>query len=138
MKKIIGFLFAIVLFTSCSKQDNFIEPNNSSSNNQLFYRDAHLAIQSFTVSNTNTSAVQVDFSTLYEKNISKIEIMSGETPNYLCAIYTVNLTINSAQLKSYSFADTKTSSSTAYYMIKYTLTNGDFGFTNVLKFQRNK
>ncbi|HNE93670.1 MAG TPA: hypothetical protein PKZ66_06090, partial [Chitinophagaceae bacterium] len=86
----------------------------------------------------NSNSIQIDFSTLYEKNISKIEIMSGETPNYLCAVYTVNLTINSAQLKNYSVTDSKTSSSTAYYMIKYTLNNGDFGFTNVIKYQRNK
>ncbi|HNL82451.1 MAG TPA: hypothetical protein PKG56_03605 [Chitinophagaceae bacterium] len=138
MKKVLVFLFSIILFTSCSKQDNFIEPTNSTTGNQLFYRDAHLAIQSFTLSGTNNNSIQIDFSTLYEKNISKIEIMSGETPNYLCAVYTVNLTINSAQLKNYSVTDSKTSSSTAYYMIKYTLNNGDFGFTNVIKYQRNK
>jgi hypothetical protein len=62
--------------------------------------------------------------------------MSGETPNYLCAIYSANLSANSSQLKNYSVVENNPKGNTMYYMIRYSLANGDWGYTNVLKFQR--
>jgi len=137
MKKLFGLLLTIILFTSCSKSDNFVAPTEETTN-QFFFKDANLAIPSIVATANTGSSINIDFSTLYEKNITKIELMSGETPNYLCAIFTVNININSSQLKNYHVVDTNPKSSTMYYMVRYTLANGDWGYTNVLKFQRNK
>ncbi|MBX2931631.1 MAG: hypothetical protein KF781_06790 [Chitinophagaceae bacterium] len=137
MKKLFGLLLTIILFTSCTKQDNFIAPTEDN-NSQLFFKDANLAVRSILATASTNASIKIDFSTLYEKNITKIELMSGETPNYLCAIYTVNITINSSQLKNYSTIEDNPKSQTMYYMIRYTLANGDWGYTNILKFQRNK
>lgn len=137
MRTIFSLLLSIILFTSCSKKDNFITPVEDN-NNQLFFKDANLAVRSISATSYINSSVKIDFSTLYEKNITKIELMSGETPNYLCAIYTVNLSINSTQYKTYSTIENNPKGATVYYMIRYTLANGEWGYTDVLKFQRNK
>lgn len=137
MKKFLQFTLLVVLFTSCSKQNDLIEPaSDITVANQLFFQDVNLAVYAIKASNNNSTGVKIDFSTLYEKNISKLELMSGETPNYLCAIHTENLSANSTQLKSYQVIDANPKASTMYYMIRYSLKNGDWGYTNVLKFQR--
>ncbi|MCZ2223902.1 MAG: hypothetical protein LC122_09760 [Chitinophagales bacterium] len=137
MRTIFSLLLATILFTSCSKKDNFIAPAEEANNNSLFFKDANLAVRSIVATANTNSSVKIDFSTLYEKNITKLELMSGETPNYLCAIYTVNLTTNSSQYKTYSTIENNPKGATVYYMIRYTLSNGDWGYTDVLKFQRN-
>ncbi|MCU0322099.1 MAG: hypothetical protein MUE72_06740 [Chitinophagaceae bacterium] len=136
MKKILQLAIAVVLFASCSKQNDIIEPSEPIEVNQLFFKDNNLAVYSIkaVVGAANTN--KIDFSTLYEKNITKLELMSGETPNYLCAIHTVHLATNSSQLKNYSVVEDNPKSGTMYYMIRYSLANGDWGYTNVLKFQR--
>lgn len=137
MKKFLQFTLLLVLFTSCSKQNDLVEPaSDVTIANQLFFQDVNLAVYAIKASNNNSTGVKIDFSTLYEKNISKLELMSGETPNYLCAIHTENLSANSTQLKSYRVIDANPKASTMYYMIRYSLKNGDWGYTNVLKFQR--
>jgi hypothetical protein len=137
MKKILQLALVAILFASCSKQNDVIEPvDNAAVANQLFFRDVNLAVYSIKATNNSTTAVAIDFSTLYEKNITKLELMSGETPNYLCAIHSEDLSINSTQLKSYHVIDSNPKAATVYYMLRYSLANGDWGYTNVLKFQR--
>ena len=137
MKKFLQLALVAILFASCSKQNDLIEPAiDPVGANQLFFQDINLAVYSIKASNSNSTGVKIDFSTLYEKNITKLELMSGETPNYLCAIHTENLSANSTQLKSYQVIEANPKASTMYYMIRYSLKNGDWGYTNVLKFQR--
>ncbi|MCZ2299050.1 MAG: hypothetical protein LC134_06220 [Chitinophagales bacterium] len=135
MKKVLGFLFAIILFTSCSKQDNFMPQTQAETGTPLFYRDAYLAVTSFTANAVGASSIKLDFSTLYEKNISKIELLSGTTPNTLCVIYSTDINTNSSQLKNYNYIESNPKSSTMYYLIRYELNNGDWGFTDILKYQ---
>ena len=136
MKKILQLVIVAILFASCSKQNDIIEPLEPTGVNQLFFKDNNLAVYSIKAVAATGNNNKIDFSTLYEKNITKLELMSGETPNYLCAIHTVNLSANSTQLKNYSVVEDKPKSGTMYYMIRYSLANGDWGYTNVLKFQR--
>jgi hypothetical protein len=136
MKKILPLIIAITVFASCSKEASVIEPTDSTSINQLFFKDNNLAVYSISAGIGTTTSNKIDFSTLYEKNITKLELMSGETPNYLCAIYSANLSANSSQLKNYSVVENNPKGNTMYYMIRYSLANGDWGYTNVLKFQR--
>lgn len=137
MKKIVQLVIVAILFASCSKQNDIVEPLEPTGVNQLFFKDNNLAVYSIKAATvTSSNGNKIDFSTLYEKNITKLELMSGETPNYLCAIHTVNITANSTQLKNYSVVEDKPKSGTMYYMIRYSLANGDWGYTNVLKFQR--
>ena len=125
----------IVLMASCSKKNDVIVPTQEQSNSSSFFRDANLAIASMLPTNVN-GKVQIDFTTVYEKNITKIEVMAGDSPNYLCSIYQNVPTCNSSQTKSYIVTDNNPKAQTMYYMIRYSLANGDWGYTNVVKFLR--
>ncbi len=120
---------------SCSKKNDVIELVQEQTTSSSFFRDANLAIASMVASNAS-GKVQINFTTVYEKNITKIEVMAGDSPNYLCSIYQSVPTGNSTQSKSYTVIDSAPKAQTMYYMIRYSLANGDWGYTNVLKFQR--
>ena len=135
MKKALSAIAIIILMASCSKKNDVIVPTQEQSNSSSFFRDANLAIASMVPTNVN-GKVQINFTTVYEKNITKIEVMAGDSPNYLCSIYQNVPTCNSSQAKSYIVTDNNPKAQTMYYMIRYSLANGDWGYTNVVKFLR--
>lgn len=122
---------------SCSKKNDVLEPVQEQTTTSSFFRDANLAVASMTAANAS-GKVQINFTTVYEKNIAKIEVMAGDSPNYLCSIFESAPNGNSTQSKSYTVTDNAPKAQTMYYMIRYTLTNGDWGYTNVIKFQLGK
>lgn len=134
MKKVFSVIAVVVFMTSCSKNNDVIAPVEQTTTSS-FFRDANLAIASMVASNAS-GKVQINFTTVYEKNITKIEVMAGDSPSYLCSIYESVPTGNSSQAKSYIVLDNAPKATTMYYMIRYSLANGDWGYTNVLKFQR--
>lgn len=77
----------------------------------------------------DAATVTVNFATANETNIKKIEVMSGNTQNQLCTISEVDITGNSNTNVNYSVDDTNLKGSTMYYMLRYTLNSGDWGYT---------
>ena len=74
------------------------------------------------------------FTTLYEKNIVKLEILRGVTANNLCSIFKQEVSADSYAVIKYSTLDQDNNTGDAvYYMVKYTLTNGDWGYTPVFQ-----
>jgi hypothetical protein len=134
MKNLLAAVCLIVLMTSCSKQATLTEETVTNSTSALFFKDANLTVSSFTAA-TFGSYVQLNVTTLAENNISKLEIMSGDTPNTLCSIYST-ASSNSQQAKNYLVTDKSVKSSTMYYMIRYTLKNGDWGYTGLVKYTK--
>jgi len=135
MKHLIIGIFVVLGFASCSKEASTPQ-TVAEVNKAISYRDANIAISQMQASNNGKDQVSVNFTTLYEQGVAKIELMSGDSQNYLCSIYSVDLTGNSAQNKNYIISDTHPKASTMYYMVRFTLNNGDWGYTDVLKFNR--
>ncbi len=129
MKSVLGvfLFFTAVITTSCSKQAAIPEEQQNAA--QLFFKDANIAVANMKAVQNTQSSIQVSFSTLYENNIQKIELMSGCTSTTLCSIYVTGINGNSSKSKVYSFDDTHLKGKTMYYMIRYTTTNGDWGYT---------
>ncbi|HWB28453.1 MAG TPA: hypothetical protein VG738_23435 [Chitinophagaceae bacterium] len=125
MKSLIAVLSLSVILVSCSKQAQVIPQNTQ----KIFYKDGNIAVSSMTAVLKDANTVTVSFATMYETNISKIELMSGSTENQLCTIDEMSVTTNSNQPVNYAVDDTNLKGSTMYYMLRYTLTNGDWGFT---------
>ena len=78
---------------------------------------------------TNSTTVKVDFAALYANNVAKIEVMSGSSANLLCTIGEIELPGNITKTTSFSVTDTNLKGQTMYYMIRYTSTTGDWGYT---------
>lgn len=97
------------------------------------YKDNSILVTDFKAQATD-KGIEVGFTTLFEKDIVKLEILKGITTTNLCSIYQQNVTADSYSAIQYSTQDiNENKSSFLYYMVKYTLVNGDWGYTPVYK-----
>ncbi len=126
MKSLIAALSLTLFLVSCSKEAAVV---TKSSQQQLFYKDGNIAVSDMAAVQTNATTVTVRFATLYETNIQKIEVMSGNTATQLCTIGELDVTGNTNRTANYSVDDTNLKGKTMYYMLRYTLTTGDWGYT---------
>jgi hypothetical protein len=135
MKNFIPALL-LLLLTSCTTK-TFTEPKSSSqnitANTALSYKDNSISIVDFMAQQDN-NAINVTFITLYEKNIAKLEILKGLTANNLCSMYKQEISSDSFSPVKYLTSDQNNDNTdTLYYMVKYTLTDGNWGYTPVFK-----
>ena len=137
MRKILSAVAIVAVLASCSKKNDFIEVPMEQTYANNFFKDANLSVTFIELANAD-GKVKIDFGTAYEKNITKIEVMGGDSPNYLCVISTSTNNGDVTQAKSYSVIDTNPKAQTMYYAIRYTLTNGTEGYTSTFKFVRGK
>jgi hypothetical protein len=138
LKSLAIIAIVAISFTSCSQKD-VVAPvtakNNNTQTTPVSYTDQNIGISNFQASQVSASELNIDFSVLFANNVAKIEVLSGETASQLCTIYTVDVTGNTSTAKSFSVDDTNIKGSTMNYMIKFTLTNGDWGYTPVYSLQ---
>lgn len=125
MKLLIAVLSLSVILISCSKQALVIPQTTQ----KTFYKDANITVSEMSATQKDTATVTVNFATANETNIKKIEVMSGNTQNQLCTISEVNITGNSNTNVNYSVDDNNLKGNTMYYMLRYTLNTGDWGYT---------
>ena len=136
LMKSICFAFLNLTLFACNKKEITIPSQQSSSQaTAIQYKDDNVFIKDFKAVTGIDNQVSVSFSTLYEKGIKKIELMSGSTENQLCTIYLEYKNTDSFKFRSYSFADTHPKSKEVYYMIRYSMNNGDWGYTPIYKYQ---
>ncbi len=135
MKKFLFLLCFQVLLMACNKEELTPAATTQSQVAAVKYEDANISIVNFKAEKIRDSQLIVSFSTLYEKNIKKIELMTGNTPNNLCAIYHEDKSKDSFQSLEYVVVDQISKGAIIYYMIRFTLKNGDWGFTPVYKYQ---
>ena len=120
--------FVLLAFVSCSKED-VSAPKTASiqTSSPISYTSENISIAGFKATETDNS-ITVDFTTTFQKNVKSLEILRGTTPNNLCSIYKTDGNLNSFASLKYG-TDDKESASQVYYIVKYTLTNNDWGYT---------
>ena len=135
MKNLIPALL-LTLLISCTKETLTAPRSLSQSiaaNTPVSYKDNSISIVDFKAQQ-DSNAINVTFTTLYEKNVAKLEILRGVTANNLCSIYNKEISSVSFSPIKYNMSDQNNDDiNTIYYMVKYTLTNGDWGYTPVFK-----
>ncbi len=135
MKSFIPAILMIVL-VSCSKETLTAPAATSQralANVAVAYKDNSISVIDFKALQDNGS-IDVTFTTLYQKNIVKLEILKGVTANNLCSIYQQAVKADSYSSIKYTTSDGNSSNAaTLYYMVKYTMANGDWGYTPVFQ-----
>ena len=135
MKKILP-AFLLILLVSCTKESLNAPGKNVTTLNKtaaVSYKDNSISITDFKAQATANN-IEVGFTTLFEKNIVRLEILRGYTSSNLCSIYKQDITSDSYSAVRYSTSDlNENKSSSLYYMVKYTLANGDWGYTPAFK-----
>lgn len=138
MKKIaLAFSLIALLASACSKtnEDFTLPASKNESSLPVNYADASIGITDFKVTKENNGAVVVHFSTLYTQEITSIEIMKGETANYLCTFHNINPVPNSSAKTNYTVVDATHKTGEVYYMLRFLLSDGNWGYTPVFKLQ---
>ena len=134
MKKYLSIILTGVIFVSCSKKE-ISAPG--AANQNIFYKDANVAVQNLQASQTTSGTVTVSFSTAYETNITRIELMSSASTSSFCTTQGVNTSGNSASLKNYSFQDSNLKGSTMYYMLRFENNSGQWTYSDYYTVQVN-
>ena len=126
MKKLVFILLTGVGLVSCSKKD---VSSPGAANQNIFYQDANVAVENLHAVQTDPGVITVSFSTLYEKDVTRIEVMSSANTNTFCTSQGVSTTGNSSSIKEYSFQDTNIKGSTMYYMLRFENNLGEWSYS---------
>jgi hypothetical protein len=134
MKKFLSAVLAVIVLASCGK-DVCAPEQQPEISGKVFYKDGNIAIADIKGSNIG-AGVKVQFSSLYEKNVVKMELMSGPYENMLCFIHEEAIPATSLQKKNYDITEVNANSATRYYVIKYTLKSGGWVLTPAFKYDK--
>jgi hypothetical protein len=126
MKKLVFVFFTGIFLMSCSKED---VSTPGAANQNVFFKSANVEVENLQVSQVSSNTVTVNFSTVYENNIKRIELMSGASTNTFCTIQGINSDSNSQTLKKYSFQDTNVKGDTMYYLLRFEDSLGNWTYT---------
>ena len=135
MFKCILFVLSVSLCMSCSKKDLVTPETNNPVD--FFYQDSNVGVLDLEAKQSSSSLITVNFKTSYEKGITKIELMSSGDKNNFCAIQVIYTSENSTNAKTYSFDDNKIKGNPMYYLLRFTYSNGDWGYTPYYSIQLN-
>lgn len=138
MKKYLPLLLLIVL-VACEKQPvttpTIVANPELVANAVVAFKDNNISVTNFKAQPAD-NGVTVSFTTLYQKNIVRLEVLRGLTDNSLCSIFAQPVGGDSFSATTYTTRDKNDyQASEMYYMIKYTLATGDWGYTSVFKLQ---
>ncbi len=133
LKFVIGSLFIICL-ASCSKSDSVITPVETAEVTPaaVFFKDGNISVANLSIAKTEIG-IQVSFITLYEKNITNIEVLSGITTSTLCTVFNQKCGAARTTSTTYTMMDSP-KAPVMYYAIRYTMANGDWAMSPIQKF----
>jgi hypothetical protein len=129
MKKILLVILTGVSIASCTKT---ISTPQGAANQNVFLKDADVVVENMVAVPTATNSITVSFSTAFENNINRIELMSSASATTFCTVQTVDVTGNSFVKKNYSFSDSNLKGSTMYYMLRFKDSNGNWIYSPYL------
>jgi PBP1b-binding outer membrane lipoprotein LpoB len=131
MKKFFVIIVTVTGLISCSKQVS--TPQGAASQN-MFFQNANVVVEDMAAKPTATNTVTISFTTLFQNNISHIELMSGTTVNNFCTAQSVDIS-NSVNRKSYSFTDTSVKAGTMYYLLRFKNNSGEYAYSSYVTVQ---
>lgn len=137
MKKFVSAVLTVIVLASCSKQDIVVpEPQAEALQvaGKIFYKDANVAIADIKGEVVGND-IKLQFNSLYEKDVVRIDVMSAPYENMICYIYEQNIPVNSTQKKCYTVVEKNAKSPLRYYYIKYTLKGGGWIITPPFKYE---
>jgi hypothetical protein len=126
MKKFLVIILTGISLVSCTKN---VSTPTGAANQNVFYKDADITVENMVAVPTATSTVTINFSTAFENNISRIELMSSTSVNTFCTTQAAEVTGNSFSKKNYSFNDSNVKSSTMFYMLRFKDNSGNWSYS---------
>jgi hypothetical protein len=137
MKKFVSAVVIIIFLASCSKSD-IITPQQEEETvaaTDVFYKDANVSIGNVKAVASGDD-VNFQFTSMYEKNVARVEVLSGPYENMLCFFYAQTISTGSNSAKKYTVTETGAASGIRFYVIKYTLKSGAWIMTPAFRFEK--
>jgi hypothetical protein len=128
MKKLLLIILTGLCFTSCTKQLEVA----GAANQNMFFQDAGVAVKNFNAVPTATGIITIDFATIFENNISRIELMSSNNASTFCTVQFIEVKGNSGMEKSYTLNDANAKGNTMYYMLRFKDNSGSWTYSPYL------
>ena len=129
MKKFFVIILTSLSLISCTKQ---VSAPSGAANQNVFFQNADVAVDDMVAVPTANNNVTVSFTTAFEHNISRIELMSSASTSTFCTTQGVDVTGNSIVKKNYAFTDSNLKGSTMYYMLRFKDINGNWSYSSYL------
>lgn len=126
MKKFFVIILTSLSLLSCTKQ---VSTPQGAANQNMFFNNANVAVNNMVAVPTANNSVIINFSTAFENNISRIELMSSASTSTFCMAQEIEVTGNSTGKKNYSFTDSNLKGSTMYYMLRFEDNNGNWSYS---------
>jgi hypothetical protein len=127
MKKFFVIIVTSISLISCSKQ--VATPQGAASQN-IFFKSAGVTVEDMAAKPTAPNNVLISFSAAFEKNISRVELMSSASPNTFCTAQAIDVTGNSSAKKTYSFSDANVKGNIMYYLLRFKNNDGDWVYSS--------
>jgi hypothetical protein len=127
MKRFVFVFFTGIFLVSCSKRD---VSTPGAANQNIFFKSANVEVENLQAFQISSNAVTVNFFTVYENNIRRIELMSSASANKFCTIQGVTTDSNSRTLRQYSFQDTNIKGNTMYYLLRFEDSLGNWTYSD--------
>jgi hypothetical protein len=127
MKKFFVIIVTCAGLFSCTKQ---VTTHPGAANQNTFFRDANVVVENMTAKPTEAGTITISFSTVFESNINRIELMSGADASNFCTTQAADITGNSSAHKSYSFSDANIKSDTMCYLLRFKDNNGNWAYSS--------
>ena len=134
MKKTLLVILTGVSIASCTKT---ISTPSGVANQNVFFKDADVIVENMVAVPTTNSSITINFSTKFENNISRIELMSSATGSTFCTTQAIDVTGNSSVKKNYSFNDSNLKGNTMYYLLRFKNNNGDWSYSPYVSVKAN-
>ena len=134
MKKFFVIILTSLSLVSCTKN---VSTPLGAANQNMFFKNANVAVNNMVVTPTASNSVIINFSTVFENNISRIELMSSASISTFCTSQGIDVTSNSTVKKNYSFSDSNLKGSTMYYMLRFKDNNGNWTYSPYLSVSVN-
>ena len=134
MKKILIILLAGVSMVSCTKT---VSTPTGAANQNVFFKNTDVVVENMVAVPTATNSITVSFSTGFENNISRIELMSSASASTFCTTQAIDVTGNSSIKKNYSFSDSNLKGNTMYYLLRFKNNNGIWSYSPYLTVKAN-
>lgn len=134
MKKFLLIFLTGVSIVSCTKT---VSTPLGAVNQNVFFKNADVAVDNIVAVPTASNSVTISFSTAFENNISRIELMSSASTSTFCTTQGIDVTSNSTVKKNYSFNDVNLKGSTMYYMLRFKDNDGNWSYSPYLSVRIN-
>jgi len=134
MKKILLAILTGVSIASCTKT---ISTPSGVANQNVFFKDADVIVENMVAVPTTNSSITINFSTKFENNISRIDLMSSATASTFCTTQAIDVTGNSSVKKNYSFNDSNLKGNIMYYLLRFKNNNGNWSYSPYVSVKAN-